>query len=103
MYEKFINELKDNSKPTHYIYYYEGKKLENKGAIRKDKYLRDLKNITITPQKKLRIVKFPECVCKDCIVNLENNQLTFYGTKYKHINARRYDNYITEQRIIGPE
>ena len=103
MYEKFINELKDNSKPIHYIYYYEGKKLENKGAIRKDKYLRDLKDITNTVQKKLRIIKFPECVCNDFILDLENNQLNFYGFKYKHINDRRYDDYIREQRIIGPE
>ena len=75
----------------------------NEGAILKGKYLSDLKDITITAQKKLRIVKFPECVYNDCIVNLENNQLTFYGFKYKHINDRRYDDYITEQRIIGPE
>ena len=55
MYEKFINELKDNSEPIHYIYYYEGKKLGNKGAIRKDKYLHDLKDITITAQKSLEL------------------------------------------------
>jgi hypothetical protein len=103
MYAKFTNELNDDSQPTHYIYYFDGKKLGNKGIIRKDKYLRDKEDITITVQKKLRIVKCPECICNDCIVNLDNNQLTFYGCKYKHINARRYDDYITEQRIIGPE
>ena len=99
MYEKFTNELKDDSKPTHYIYYYKGNKLGNKGTIGENKYLRGLKDITVTVQKKLRIVKCPECVCNDCIVNLDNNLLTFYGCKNKHVTTTKYDEYIKVQKM----
>ena len=99
MYEKFTNELKDDSKPTHYIYYYKGNKLGNKGTISENKYLRGLKDITVTVQKKLRIVKCPECVCNDCIVNLDNNLLTFYGCKNKHVTTTKYDEYIKVQKM----
>ena len=103
MFAKFVKELKDDSQPTHYIYYYEGNKLGNKGTINNNKYLRGLKDITITVQKKLRMVKCPECVCNDCIVNLDNNLLTFYGCKYKHTITTKYDVYISVQKIEGPE
>ena len=110
LYDKFVDAInepltdeKDKSKPTHYIYYYKGNKLGNNGTIGNNKYLRGQKNITINVQKKLRSIKCPKCVCNDCIVNLENNVLTFYGCKYKHLTTTSYDEYIKVQKIEGPE
>ena len=103
MFENFSNQLKDDSKPTHYIYYYEGNKLDYEGKICDDRYLRGKTDIIISVQKKLRFVKCPECVCNDCIVNLDNNLITFYGCKYNHITTKKYDDYIRVQRIDGQE
>ena len=99
MYEKFVNELKDDSKPTHYIYYCNGNKLGNQGPIGKNKYLIGQRNKVISVQKKLRFVKCPDCVCNDCIVNLDNNKLTFYGCKYGHTSIKKFDDYIKVQRL----
>ena len=110
IYDKFVDALnepltdeKDKTKATYYIYYYKGNKLGNKGTIGNNKYLRGQKDININVQRKLRFIKCPKCVCNDCIVNLENNLLTFYGCKYKHIVSTKYDEYIKVQKIEGPE
>ena len=103
MFEQFTNQLDDDSKPTHYIYYHEGNKLDFQGKICDDRYLRGKKDIIIAVQKKLRFVKCPECVCNDCIVNLDHNLLTFYGCKYNHTTTKKYDDYIKIQKIEGPE
>ena len=103
MFQKFTDQLNDDSKPTHYIYYYEGNKLDYEGKICEDRYLRGEKDIIISVQKKLRFIKCPECVCNDCIVNLDNNLLTFYGCKNNHTTTKKYDEYIKVQKIEGPE
>ena len=110
IYDKFVDALnepltdeKDKTKATYYIYYYKGHKLGNKGTIGNDKYLRGQKDIIINVQKKLRFIKCPKCVCNDCIVNLDNNLITFYGCKYKHVISNKYDEYIKVQKIEGPE
>jgi hypothetical protein len=51
MFEKFTNQLDDDSKPNHYIYYHEGNKLDFQGKICDDRYLRGKKDIIICAQK----------------------------------------------------
>jgi hypothetical protein len=103
MFESFASELKDGSEWNHYIYYYEGKKLGHGTKICEDKYIAHKKEITITAQKKLRVVKCPKCKCNDCIVNLKDYVLSYYGCKYNHTFTTVYDEYINDQKIDTSE
>ena len=103
MYGKFISKLKDDSEINHYIYYCEGDKLGHESTIEKSKYLSGKKEINITVQKKLRIIKCPKCKCNDCIINLDNNFATYYGCKNNHSSNSIYDQYINIQKIDTAE
>jgi len=100
MFEKFATELKDESKGDHYIYYYENNILGNESTIKNNKYLSNKKEINISVQKKLRFIKCPNCRCGDCVINLDNFLVSFYGCKEKkHSSKCVYDKYIGTQKI----
>ena len=103
MYQKFATKLNDGSEAAHYIYYYDGNKLGHDSTIGKNKYLKGKKDLNIEVQKKLRIVKCPKCKCNDCIVDLSNYLLSFYGCKYNHSESVVYDEYINTQKIDSSE
>ena len=103
MYEKFAAKLSDGSEASHYIYYYNGYKLGHLSTIGKNKYLVGKRDINITVQKKLRIVKCPKCICNDCIVNLNDYIVSYYGCKYNHEFTSVYDKYITDQNLDNTE
>ena len=104
IYKKFVSSLRDKSDITHYIYLYNNNKLENTGKIKDDKYIGGGKsNINIMVQKKNRFIKCPRCICNDCIINLDNYLVSFYGCKYNHIDSRVYDDYIYSQKINNSE
>ena len=93
MYEKFAAKLSDGSEASHYIYYYNGYKLGHLSTIGKNKHLVGKRDINITVQKKLRIVKCPKCICNDCIVNLKDYQVSYYGCEHGHSYCEMYDDY----------
>ena len=103
MYESFVNKLNDGSEWNHYIYYYDGKKLGHGTKICEDKYIAHKKQINIAAQKKLRVVKCPKCKCNDCIVNLKDYLVSYYGCKYNHTVTTVYDEYINDQKIDSSE
>ena len=103
MYQKFATKLNDGSEAAHYIYYYDGNKLGHDSTIGKNKYLKGKKDLNIEVQKKLRLVKCPKCKCNDCIVDLSNYLLSFYGCKYNHSESVVYDEYINTQKIDSSE
>ena len=103
MYQKFATKLNDGSEAAHYIYYYDGNKLGHDSTIGKNKYLKGKKDLNIEVQKKLRLVKCPKCKCNDCIVDLSNYLLSFYGCKYNHSESVVYDDYINTQKIDSSE
>ena len=103
IYGKFVSKLSDGSEVNHYIYFYEGNKLGHESTIEKDKYLSGKTNIKIRVQKKLRIIKCPECKCNDCIINLNDYLTTYYGCKCNHYTKTVYDGYLSSQKIDSSE
>ena len=99
MYGKFVSKLGDDSEVDHYIFYYETHKLGHDSTIEKNKFISGKKDINITAQKKLRIIKCPKCKCNDCIINLNNNIASYYGCKNDHSSSSIYDSYINIQKI----
>ena len=98
MFQQFIDQLNDGSEKEHYIYYYQGNKLKHDSTIKDNKYLKNQKEINISVQKKLRITKCPDCM-NDCIINLNNFIVSFYGCKNGHLDNEVYDQYIYLQNI----
>ena len=103
MFGKFISKLGDDSELNQYIFYYEGNKLGHDTTIDKDRYLSGKKDINITAQRKLRMVKCPKCKCNDCIINLDNYLASYYGCKNNHSSISVYDQYINVQKIDSEE
>ena len=103
LYGLFVSKLNDESEVNHYIFYFENNKLGHELTIKENKYLSGKTNINITVQRKLRIIKCPNCKCNDCIINLNNYIASYYGCKNGHSSKSVYDHYINIQKIDSGE
>ncbi len=103
MFKQFTKKLDDDSEPSHYIFYCENNILGHESTIKNNKYLSNQKEINISVQKKLRFIKCPNCKCNDCIINLDNYLVSFYGCKDKHSFKSVYDKYIGTQKVDSGE
>ena len=99
MFQKFINKLNPESGINDYIFIFEGKKLNHDSTIEKNEFIHGKKEITISVQKNLRIIKCHKCNYNDCIINLSNFQVALYGCEYNHSFSDNYDKYEETQKI----
>ena len=99
MFQKFVQKLNPEANTNDFEYYYEGKELTHESTIGKNKDIGQKKEILISVEKKVRIYKCPKCICNDCILCLNNYQITYYGCKYNHRDYSVYDNYKNSQKI----
>ena len=111
LFQKFISKAHLKSDINNYEYYYNNNVLSHESTIDKafkfnpnDEALKKTPlEIFIKVEKKTRICKCPTCKCNDCIINLINYQLAFYGCKYdkelKHKEVTVYDNFSNKQKI----
>ena len=99
LFQKFIHKLNPSSTLNNYIFYYEGNILNNSSTIKNNPLLSGKKEFTISAQKNLRIIKCPKCNYNDCIVNLYNYKLEFYGCEHNHSILTTYDKYLKNQKM----
>lgn len=99
LFNKFIKQVNPESNINNYIFYYEGKELGKDSTIEKNELISGKSSIAISVQKNLKIIKCPQCNYNDCIINLSNYQVTFYGCEHKHIESDTYDKYNEKQKI----
>ena len=97
-FKKFVNLINPSFVPEEFDFYYEGSKLNDGQKIFKD-VITETKNINITAERKLRIIKCPECICNDCIINLEDYQINFYGCKYNHRTTKLLNQCVGSQNV----
>lgn len=111
IFKSFIKLINENLELKEFDFCYEDKIL--------DEYSKSLnqiidtnKNIIIHPKRKLKIIKCPKCDCNDCIINIDNYQIVFYGCckkdkkekkeikeKKEHISYYLLGAYHESQRI----
>ena len=97
IFEKFASKL--NANINDFEFFYEGHK------INKDLTLLELinneknKEILISVEKKVKIIKCPLCTCNDCILNIENYKINFSNCKYNHNVYKIFDEYKESQKI----
>jgi hypothetical protein len=97
IFSKFANKLEKNI--NDFDFFYEGNKID------KNKKLSDLihnenkKEIVVSVEKKLKIIKCPQCICNDCIINIEDYKIQFTNCKYGHTVYKIFDEYKESQKI----
>ena len=99
IFKKFISSINENYNLNEFDFYYNDKIL--------DDYSKSLKqiivgndDIIIFPERKLRIIKCPECNCNDSMINIDNYQIVFYGCcRQDHISYKLLDEYDESQRV----
>ena len=100
IYQKFVNKLNPNSNINDFDYFYEGEKLGKKIQNLKDFLQENQKDVNISVEKRTKVVKCPECICNDCMIDIDDYIIKFYGCKYKHVNYKIFDDYKSSQKMI---
>ena len=99
IYGKFINKLSPNLSINDFDYFYNGIKI-GKNIKNLQEFISDnKKDITICVEKRSKIVKCPVCICNDCIIDIDDYIIKFYGCKYKHTDFKIFDDYKGSQKI----
>ena len=99
IYQKFVNKLNPNSSINDFDYFYEGEKLGKKIQNLKDFLQENQKDVNISVEKRTKVVKCPECICNDCMIDIDDYIIKFYGCKYKHVDYKIFDDYKSSQKI----
>ena len=97
IFKRFSSKL--NTNEDDFEYFYENKKIDNNSSISKLTNNKNQKEIVVTAERKSKIIKCPECICNDTIINIEDYRLKFYGCKYNHSVNKIFNDYDTSQKI----
>ena len=107
IFKKFISKLNIQADINDFEYRYNQKELSDESTLANNIKIGSDKIISINVKRRARMYKCPECICNDCIINLLNYQLAFYGCKYdkkddensKHKRVTIYGNYANIQNM----
>ena len=101
-FEEFINTINPDTTAEEYRFYYDEKELDPTMKFADCKEICDKieKEITIVAIKKLRI-KCPKCNYNECIINLSDHHISFYGCEHKHSYSAMYDDYGKSQEMLN--
>ena len=107
IFTKFISKLNIQANINDFEYRYNQKELSDESTLANNIKIGSDKIISINVKRRVRMYKCPECICNDCIINLLNYQLSFYGCKYdktddensKHKRVTIYGNYANIQNM----
>ena len=104
VFEEFVKQLNPESKLIEYSFFYDEKLLDPKTTFEQNKELFCDKNEPTMPKelsihavRNLRIIKCPKCNYNDCIINLQDYQISYYGCEHKHSFSSMYDDYFKQQ------
>ena len=99
IYQRFLNKLNPNLTQENFDFFYEGNKLDKGLKNLNEIIFQNKKEITISVEKKSNIIKCPQCMCNDCIIDIEDYVINFYGCKYNHTDYKIIDDYQDTQKI----
>ena len=92
-------EKKKGSSFNNYDFFHNGNLIDGNNSILE---LKKFKNdvIIIHVEKKVKIIiKCPQCICNDCILNITDYILSFSGCKYNHNDRRLFEDFNNSQKI----
>ena len=82
IFEKFTEKLKVNI--NDFEFFYEGNKINKNSTFLELNKGENNKAIVVTVEKKLKIIKCPQCICNDCVIEINNYKILFSDCKYNH-------------------
>jgi len=98
IFKKFVKQINENFISNEFDFYYEGLKLNNDSTAL-NAVIPKTNNINITAERKIRIIKCPECICNDCIIKIKDYRIIFYGCKYNHITNKLLNEYYNSLKV----
>jgi hypothetical protein len=98
IFKRFVSSINENYIPNEFDFYYNGQKLDDYSKSL-NTIIAGNNDITIFAERKLRIIKCPKCTCNDCIINLDNYRIVFYGCCKNDIRYRLLDEYDESQIV----
>ena len=99
IYQKFITKLNPNLSNNDFDFFYNANKIDKNIKILDDLNQENKKEITIIVERRSKIVKCPQCICNECIIDIDDYIIHFYGCKYKHTDFKIFDDYKRTQKI----
>lgn len=106
VFEEFVKKLNPESQLNDYTYQYDKKDLDIKKTFNQSKEIftgnkdSPLPNeLSIQAIRNLRIIKCPKCNYNDCVINLLDYQISYYGCEHKHSFSSMYDDYFKHQTM----
>lgn len=99
IYQKFITKLNPSLSINDFDYFYEGNKLDKNIQNLNNSIFIDKNEVTISVEKKSKIVKCPQCICNDSIIDIDNYVIKFSNCKYNHVDYKIFDDYEETQKI----
>lgn len=99
IYQKFVNKINPNLSINDFDFFYNANKVDKDIKNLQDLIPKNIKEITIFVEKRSKIVKCPKCICNECIIDINDYIIHFYGCKYKHTDFQIFDDYKRTQKI----
>ena len=97
IFEKFAEKLKVNI--NDFEFFYEGNKINKNSTFLELNKEENNKAIVVTVERKLKKVKCPQCICNDCVIEINNYKILFSDCKYNHKVRKIFDEYKETQKI----
>ena len=99
IFQKFATKVNPKFKETDFDFFYNGVKLTKDLKDLNESIFEDKKEIIICAEKKSKFVKCPICVYNNCMIDIDNYVINFYGCKYNHIDCKVFKSYPDTQKI----
>ena len=99
IYQKFATKINPNLGGNEFDFFYNGSKLSSNLKNLNESIFQGKKEIIIFVEKKSKFVKCPICVYNNCMIDIDNYVINFYGCKYNHIDCKVFNSYPETQKI----
>ena len=97
IFTRFAGKLNVNI--NDFLFFYEGKEINKNSSLLNLINKEKKKEIVVYVEKKVKIIKCPQCICNDCIIQIENYKIIFSNCKYNHNVYKIFDEYKESQKI----
>jgi hypothetical protein len=97
IFERFAAKL--HASVNDFEFLYEGNKIDKTKTFSELINNENIKEIVVFVEKKLKIIKCPQCICNDCVININDYKIKFSDCKYNHDVYKIYDEYKATQKM----
>ena len=97
IFEKFAAKL--HASVNDFDFLCEGNEIDKTQTVSELINNENIKEIVVYVEEKLKMIKCPQCICNDCVININDYKIKFSDCKYNHNVYKIYDEYKSTQKI----